>query len=108
MIKFYAKADQMVRVPGAQPRPGQADMYIGRIFDPETRGYPAINSAFEVDEDSDAGKRLMRLTRVDDCLYAADKKTADLCGVEFKEVEFKSGMFLEKPKQSTRTSSTES
>lgn len=111
MLRFYAKSDTLVRIPGAQPRPGQPDMYVGRKFDLEKRAYPAVDEAFEVDEDSDAGKRLMRLVRVDKCLYPADKKTADLCGVEFINVEFESGSFVEKvkqPKQNTKQPSIES
>lgn len=108
MIKFYAKGNTLVRVPGAQPRPGQPDVYVGRTFDSDSRGYPAVNEVFEIDEKSDSGKRLIRLVNVDKCLYPADKNTADLCGVEFIPVEFKSGVFVEKTKQSSKQSSTES
>lgn len=95
MIKFYAKPDNLVRVPGAQSRPGQPDMYVGRNFDPERRGYFITEAGFETDENSDSGKRLLRLARLDKCLIPADKKTADLCGIEYTPVEFKSGIFVE-------------
>ncbi len=104
MLKFYAKSNQLVRVPGAQPRPNQPDMYVGRIFDQKTRGYPAAKEAYEVDENSDAGKRLMRLTRIDSSLVPADKYTANLCGTEFVDVEFKDGSFVEKSKVSKQSS----
>ncbi len=100
MIKFYAKGDQLVRVPGAQARPGQPDMYVGRDFEPESRGYRVNDTGYECDENSDAGKRLLRLTRLDNCLIPANKYTADLCGVEFTSTE--------KSKQSPKQSSTES
>lgn len=98
MLKFYAKSNELVRVPGAQPRPLQPDMYVGRNFDPATRGYPAVNAAYEVDENSDAGKRLVRLTVVDGSLYPADEYTAGVCGVQYIAVEFKDGVFVEKKK----------
>lgn len=96
MLKFYAKSNELVRIPGAQPRPGQPDMYVGRRFDPETRSYPAVESGYEVDENSPAGQRLIRLTQIDSSLIPADQKTADICGVAFVPVEFSAGAFVEK------------
>ncbi len=108
MIKFYAKENQMVKIPGAQARPGQPDMYVGRDFDAANRGYKINDTGYTVDENSDAGQRLIRLTRIDDCLIPADKYTADLCGKEYVPVEFKSGVFVEKSNKSPKQSSTES
>ena len=107
MIKFYAKENQLVRIPGAQPRPGQADCYVGREYDAENRGYAISAIPYETDENSDAGKRLIRLARLDNCLIPADKYTADLCGMEYVPVEFKSGVFVEKSIKSSKNSSTE-
>lgn len=99
MIKFYAKADLLVRVPGAQAMPGQPDMYVGRDFDAESRGYRINSTGYECDENSDSGKRLLRLVRLDNCLIPADKYTADLCGIELPSAE--------KSKQSSKQSSKE-
>lgn len=100
MIKFYAKPDQLVKVPGSQPRPNQPDMYVGRAFDPARRGYFITQEPYEVEEDSDAGRRLIRLTTIDNSLLPADEKTAALCGKEFVKVEFKDGAFVEKKTKS--------
>lgn len=102
MLKFYAKSDQLVRVPGAQPRPNQPDMYVGRNFDSTSRGYPATKEGHEVEENTDSGRRLTRLVQIDQCLWPADKDTARACCVEFIAVEFKDGSFVEKSKQSPK------
>ncbi len=106
MLKFYAKSNLLVRVPGATPLPGQPDLYVGRTFDPATRGYPAVNQPYEVDENTDSGRRLIRLTTIDGSLYPADEYTASICGVPFVSVEFKDGVFVEK-KKSTNKQTTE-
>ncbi len=106
MIKFYAKGAELVKVPGATPLPKQPDLYVGRYYDPSKRSYPAIKEGYEVEEDSDAGRRLIRLARIDNSLYAADEHTARVCGIEYVDVEFKDGAFLPKPpkKNSTKES----
>lgn len=103
MLKFYAKSNQLVRVPGAQPRPGQPDMYVGRVFDKETRGYPASKLGYEVDENGDQGRRLMRLVRLDKCLWCANIETASVCGVDYVPVEFDNGTFVEKKESKKKT-----
>lgn len=106
MLKFYAKSNLLVRIPGAQPRPGQPDMYVGRVFDKPNRAYPASKTGYEVDEESDQGRRLLRLVRIDKCLWPANLETASLCGVDYVPVEFDNGAFVEKkePKKKPQTS----
>ena len=103
MIKFYAKGAELVRVPGAAPRPNQPDMYVGRYHDPTRRAYPATPEPYEVDENTDAGRRLISLARVDNSLYAADENTAKICGIEFIDVEYKDGAFIPKPPKKNST-----
>jgi hypothetical protein len=83
-------------VPGLVPAIGQAESYVGRTFDAKTRGNPATKEAFEIDSDSDAGRRLAKLCRRDACLWPADKATAEACGVEFVELEFRDGVWAPK------------
>ncbi len=104
MLKFYAKENQLVKVPGGQPRIGQADMYVGREFDPATKSYPATKEGYEVDGGSDIARRLARLTRLDKSLYPADPDTASFCGVSFIAVEFSNGVFTEKKSKSVKGS----
>lgn len=98
ILKFYAKEDQLVRVPDVQVLPNQPDMYVGRWFDKATRGYPAIESGFEIDSDTESGRRLVRLTQIDRSLFPADEATAKHCGLSFVETEFRNGVFVEKSK----------
>ncbi len=103
MIKFYAKSNLLVKVPGSMAGPGQAELYVGRVFDPESRGYPASRDGYEVDENSSSGQRLIRLTRIDDSLWPADEHTASVCGVQYVPVEFKDGYFAEAKKTPTKS-----
>lgn len=96
MLKFYAKSNKLVRVPGAMPSIGQADMYVGRTFDPTTRGYPAHEHPYEVAEESKAALRLIKLIQRESSLWPADEYTAEYCNVDFVPVEFSAGVFVEK------------
>lgn len=92
-LRFYARADLLVSVPGARPMQGESPRYVGRTRipgEPNKGGasYPAQRDAFECDSDSDAGRRLAKLIRRDSSLWAADEATARECGVEFVRVEF--------------------
>jgi len=95
-LRFHPRDDLLVRVPGFVPRVGQPDQYVGRRFDAEKHGHPASPTAYEVDADSDAGRRLAKLCRRDNALWPADKATADFCGVTFVPVEFQDGVFVPK------------
>lgn len=93
-LSFRAREDLLVRVPGMPPAIGQASMYVGREFDAKTRGYPASKQAYEVESDSDEGRRLIKLVRREGALWPADEQTAKACGVEFVSVEFKDGAYV--------------
>lgn len=93
-LRFLAREDQLVRIPGAKPLPGQPDMYVGRTFDAASRGYPATKDGYECDADSDGGRRLARLCRIDGSLFPANAETAAACGVSFAQTEFKSGVHV--------------
>lgn len=96
-LKFYAREDQLVRMPGVgRGAPGQPVPYVGRAFDAKTRGYPATEEPYAVDADSDSGRRLAELCRRDQSLWPADKETAEACGVEFVVVAFDGGVWARK------------
>src|SRR5688572_8707692 len=85
-LRFYAKDDQLVSVPGAQPAMGQPPRYVGRKLEVKdgVPGYPGTGEAFECDEDSATGRRLVKLVRRENSLTPADAYTAAACGLEFK------------------------
>jgi hypothetical protein len=58
--------------------------------------YPATEKAFEVDSDTDAGRRLKLICWRDADIYPADKQTADHCQVQFADVAFADGVWTEK------------
>jgi len=96
-LRFYARDDLLVSVPGARPLKGQAPQYVGRKFIPgdgKAAGaqHPASDTPFESDSDTDEGRRLVQLTSRDAALWPADKATADACGLEFVAVEVKDGV----------------
>jgi hypothetical protein len=94
-LRFYAKGNKLVRIPGAQPLPKQPDMYVGRFFDRPNRSYPASEQAYEIDSDTKDGQRLARLARLDKCLYPADKETAAHVGLPFVKVQLIDGSYVE-------------
>jgi hypothetical protein len=92
-LRFYARDDQLVPMPGVSPGVGQLPMYVGRRFDAETSSWPAVETAVEFDSDTSAGLRLIELTRRDGALWPADEQTAALCATQFTKVQFKAGVF---------------
>jgi len=94
MLKFYAKADQLVTVPGSRPVVGQPPKYIGRSFDRDSLAFPATEEGFTCESESDRGRRLTKLTRRDSSLWAANGKTAAHCGVPFVQLEFADGVWV--------------
>ena len=112
-LKFYARGDALVTVPGVYPAIGQALPRVGRIQDPVQplkvgesglSRLKATKDPFEVDADSDAGRRLIKLVRRDQSLWPADKATAEACGVEFVELEFKDDEWVLKAKKPSKGS----
>jgi hypothetical protein len=97
-LKFFARGDALVTVPGVYPQVGQALPRVGRVqgSDGVLR---ATKDPFEVDADSDAGRRLIKLVRRDQSLWPADKATAEACGVEFVELEYKDDEWVVKTKK---------
>lgn len=102
-LKFYARADLMVAVPGSTAFAGQVSRYLGRETKVENAGtpdeavsYPATKDGFACDADSPLGARAVKLTRRDAAFWPADSETAAACGVQFIPVEFKSGVWVAK------------
>ena len=102
-LKFYARADLMVAVPGSTAFAGQVSRYLGRETKVENAGtpeevtsYPATREGFACDVDSPLGARAVKLTRRDGAFWPADSETAAACGVQFTPVEFKSGAWVVK------------
>jgi hypothetical protein len=92
MLRFYARDDQLVPLPGQAPVPGQPLHFVGRRYDAATRAHPADSTPTEVDSESSAGMRLAELTRRDACLWPADAETAAACGVPFVKVFIRDGV----------------
>ena len=102
-LKFYARADSMVAVPGTTAFAGQVSRYLGRETKVENAGtpeeivsYPATEAGFTCDTGSQIGDRAMKLTRRDFAFWPADPDTAAACGVPFTPVEFNAGVWTEK------------
>lgn len=92
LLKFFAKADALQRVPNFHPEVGQHDRYVGREHDPALPGaFPATKEPFVCDSASEAGQRLKHLIFRDGDLWAADQATADHCQVPFVETEWVDG-----------------
>lgn len=102
-LKFLARGDLLVTVPGWAPVVGQPLPRVGRGFvrGDDSKGipptYPATQEPFVVDSDTPEGRRLMQLIERDGCLWAADHATADICRVKYVELEFRDGEWLPKP-----------
>jgi hypothetical protein len=103
-LKFYAREDQLVPVPGLGRAPkGSPAQYVGRTYDPSRRGYPATKEPFAADSESPLGQRLIERVRRDHDLWPADKETAAACDVEFAEIEFnEAGLWTRKETRSRR------
>jgi len=99
-LKFLAKGDGLVREPGVIEIVGTDPHYVGRAKLNLGDGrfcYPAVETAFEVDAASDAGRHLTKLVRRDGCLWPADKETAAACNVKFVPVKYDSGEWVPEP-----------
>lgn len=100
ILRFYAKEDQLVHVPGFHPLPGQFHEFVGRRFDFDKKSWPATSEPAQFDSESEPGRRLVALVRRDACLWPADEATAVACGVQFVAIEIKDGMAAMKTKAS--------
>jgi len=105
MLKFHAKADLLVNVPGVLPSKGQPVRRVGRKFIPakkdakgvviEPASYPATKEPHECEADSPAACALAKQCRRG-VLYAADRETAEYCQVDFVDIELKDGAWGER------------
>lgn len=116
MLRFYARPGHVLQWPGAKFQ-GQPPRYVGRS-NKVTRDaagkvtaieHPAQPEAVEVDENSDAGRRVLRLMRIESekPLIPADVETAKACGVAYEPVELRDGEWLPKASGKGAKSSTE-
>ena len=97
ILRFFAKADALQRVPDFHPEVGQHDRYVGRAHDAANPGaFPATREPFECDSESKNGQRLRHLIFRDGDLWAADQETADFCQVPYVELEFDDGEWIAK------------
>jgi hypothetical protein len=96
LLRFFARADQLVPFPGFSPGAGQAALYVGRTFDAGIGGYPATRDAAEFEPGSPAAQRLLKVARRDASLWPADQFTAQACELPFVELEFNSGEYVAK------------
>lgn len=101
LLRFVAKADLLVTVPGQSVRTGQALRYVGRQYTPPGDGvgasYPATEEPFAVEFGSAEGMRLAKLCRRDKSLYPFDAETAAACGVQYVPVQFSAGEWSPAP-----------
>jgi hypothetical protein len=102
-LRFFAKDDAMVPVPGVPRVAGQPKQYVGRRLvraEGKPPSYPATEEAFEIDSDTDDGRQLVRRVRTEterhdaQPLWPADKATAEACGVPFVAVTVKDGIAI--------------
>lgn len=99
ILRFYAKGDALCPVPGQGVTHGAPLHYVGRspvTGDGVPTAYPATEKAFEVDSDTDAGRRLKLICWRDADIYPADKQTAEFCQVQFVDVVFADGVWTER------------
>ena len=102
-LRFYARGDLLVLHPNAIQLVGQPYRYVGRelvqmdVLDGEPNSkaaaYPATRHPAEFDSDSPEGRRLTKLIRRDQSLWAADEETAEACGVPFVPVSWSHGQW---------------
>lgn len=94
-LKFFARADMLVTLPGERRIVGQPPEYVGRRC--ADGQFPATADGFTCDSQSEAGIRLAKLARRDASLWAGDRNTAAHCGVPFVDLVFKDGEWTPKP-----------
>lgn len=106
-LRFYAKADSLVPLPGQGIAHGAALGYVGRkqVMSEAVNSkgdtvpqatFPATKEPFEIESESPGGRRLKLICWRDGDLYPADEATARECQVAPVDVEFKDGVWAEK------------
>lgn len=113
MLRFYAR-EGLVREPGRRPFIGQAAVYLGREFVPPRASengaivdaaYPATKDGFTWDTEKHEHahtEHVLRSAR-EGAFWPADKATAEALKVQLADIEFKDGLWLEKPKAADKT-----
>lgn len=104
-LKFFARGDLLVTVPGFSPVVGQAPAYVGREFKriDGVAVHPATRDPFTVDSDTPEGRRLVKLAKRDASLWPADKATAEHCGLPFVALAFDDGEWIPEPLNKARS-----
>lgn len=101
ILRFYAKGDALCPVPGQAVSHGAPLHYVGRVAVVSGNGdptaYPATEQPYEVDSETDAGRRLKLICWRDRDLFPADKQTAECCQVPLVDIAFADGVWSEKP-----------
>ena len=104
ILKFCAKDDQLVVVPGTAQYAGQVARYVNREckVDKDDAGaevisWPATAEPYAVEAGSTDGRRLAKLTQRDGALLPFDKATADAIGVAFVPIKFTAGVWVTTP-----------
>lgn len=101
-LAFYARGTLLVSHPTARRFVGQMPRYVGRVSSlvdangVKTGGFPATKQPFVCEEDSEIGRRLVKLCSRDQSLWPADEATARACRVPFTPVEFVDGEWVAK------------
>lgn len=93
ILKFCAKGDLLVTVPGTTTFAGQVARYVNRRWDEAKGGFPAQTEPFAVDSDSKDGRRLAKICRRDGDLLPYDKETADFLGLKFAPLKLTDGVW---------------
>lgn len=102
VLKFYARADYKVTVPGHRPMVGQVPRYVGREFAADGLVHPASTDPFVIPVRRPEAQRLVKIVRRDGTLWPADPETARACRVPFVPVELVDGEWVE-AKQQTKS-----
>jgi len=85
MLKFHTMPGHSTAWPNSHVG-NQARRFVGRVYKPEDRSYPASAEPSEVSETDDDARHLARKCSRGE-LYAADEYTAKYCRVPFVPLE---------------------
>jgi len=107
-LKFCAKNDLLVPVPGTTQYAGQTARFVNRetsvsvVDGQEVVSWPAVETPFEVEQNSDDGRRLSKIATRDGDLLPYDKATAEALGIGFAPIKFSSGAWVPAPVSATK------
>lgn len=99
-LRFYAKGDLLVTLPGFVPRPqgGDVPRYINRTLKmvDGRATFPAMPEPYECEAKSPQAARAIEITKRDLSLWPADRETAKACNRPYTETEFVDGEHVPK------------